>query len=284
MNDFNLEHYYTSVYDEADRFTTIRKVVFSCIFMISMLAVVIKVDYLLYFSAASLVALQILASFFKAKIDGLYMLGHNLQKHSMLVTTLPQTLDHREITRLKGEVSLSVEMKVQEKITNNVDSVVYDNEDSYSGIEKLMKMIHENSFLNSQFYKYKYEYSKKILIVSGFSCFILLIVFLPFLKNDDLLILMPKFGFAILSLGVIYEIFEETVKTKKTADLMASVDSYLCSILDSDHKDEIIIDVFSRYNEAKLITPNIPSSIYIKHSERVKNLWKSRFSIQPLEQ
>ncbi|HRJ53331.1 MAG TPA: hypothetical protein PLE99_11225 [Candidatus Thiothrix moscowensis] len=270
----DLEHYYTSVYDEAARYSSFRKWLFKIMLLFLVVSVFVN-GYLLYIIMTALFFCQISISYLKSQVDRLYMLGHNLQKHSMLGNTMPDSIDVEDVANLKSQVSLGVVDAVKKKIEQQQDSVTYFKEDSYSGLEKLRWMIHENSFKNSHFYNYSYAENMRMFVVAIVILIFSLLILMPYIKDDPSLTI-PKLAFTILSIGLIYEFFEETMKTKKTVDLMKGVDEFLSKNTSAD--SQIIIDVFSRYNEAKLITPNIPFSIYNKHGDRIASLWKQKMA------
>ena len=58
---------------------------------------------------------------------------------------------------------------------------------------------------------------------------------------------------------------------------MKSIDSFLSS--ENKQNTCSITDLFSRYNEAKLITPNIPNSVYKKYQSRLNEGWNGRKNI-----
>lgn len=273
MND--LEHYYTSIYDEADDYVLLRKALLVFFFLV--LATSIYVDgEKLYIATLAIVLLQILVWVLKIKIDNLYHLAHNFQKYELLRNIFNEEIDVDEISDLKQKVSIKVSKEVKRKKQNNIDSVVYANISTSSEIDALKDKIHENSYFNHHLYGHTYDRNMKIVAVFFIITVIPILFFIPYIKIDPELS-FPRLIFTLLSFSLIYEFFESTLKYKETLRVMKSIDSFLSS--ENKQNTCSITDLFSRYNEAKLITPNIPNSIYKKYQSRLNEGWHGRKNI-----
>lgn len=277
MNDLDL--YYQSFYDEADFFILIRKIFFVAILILLVLSMFIEdqsnKDYV-YYIMGGLFFLQIFTTYFKYKIDSLYHMGITLQKCDLIAKTIPNSLDSENILYLKNQVTNRILKRISKKLLQrSSDSESHMNYNQlFMGVENLKKNIHENSYVSSCYYKYSYDF--KFIYFGGtviIFIFLPLIFLLPSLRFDSNLF-FPRLVLTILSLGIIYEFFDEIIKTKRTYKMMSYVDRYITTHQDIDCMD--ILNLFSTYNEAKLITPDIPKYIYKQNRQRVNDLWEEK--------
>lgn len=195
----------------------------------------------------------------------------------MLGNVFNGNVDSEEIADLKQRVSVNVSDAVKKKKQNKIDSVVYANISAASEIEILKNKIHVNSYFNHHLYKHTYDRNIKIAALFIVITLIPILFFIPYIKIDPELS-FPRLIFTLLSFSLIYEFLEATLKYKETSRVMKSIDSSLSS--EKKQSTYFITDLFSRYNEAKLITPNIPDSVYKKYKSRLNEGWNGRRNIQ----
>ncbi|MDD5359697.1 MAG: hypothetical protein PHI02_05470 [Sulfurovaceae bacterium] len=268
----SLEHYYTSIYDEADIYSAWRIFILSLLF-ISLGCSVYTQGIWLYVSAFSVILFQIIVWVLKIKINNLNTLAHNFQKYALLTKVFSNAFDANEISDLKRQVSLYVSKKAKEKEDEGISSVEYTKFQNISNIKKLQMMIHENSYFNHYLYEKTYKRNFYISLILILISIIPLVYLAPLIKLDSDLSI-PRLVFSLLSFTLIYEFIENTYNYKKTSQAMKNIDSYLYQ--NSSLNDNVITEIFSRYNEAKLITPNIPNSIYKKYETRINESWNER--------
>jgi hypothetical protein len=270
----DLEFYYTSFYDEADFFTLIRKIFFLLIFSLLVASMYIDDDNKInvYLITAGLLLLQVITVYLKYLKDKLYYAGITLQKYYLLFKLIPNALDKNNAVYLMSKASNRVLKRVNDKKSSSTCD--YANDGSIPlEINDFVKQIHENSFLNSWYYKYHYDRSRLTAVLFFSLIFISFLAFLPLLNSDSQLF-YPRLTITVLSLGLFYEFYEEISKTKRTYKMMQYIDNFLTSNKNVDY--QTMLNLFSTYNEAKLITPDIPKSIYKHNRARVNILWEEK--------
>lgn len=272
----NLEHYYTSIYDEADIYSLWRISILLLLF-ISLAYSIYTKGIWLYISTFSVILFQTIVWILKIKINNLNILAHSFQKYALLTKVFPDTFDANEISDLKRKVSLYVSKKVKEKKDKGISSVEYRKLQNLSNIKKLQMTIHENSYFNHYLYDKTYKRNFIISFILILISIIPIVYLAPLIKFDSDFSL-PRLVFTLLTFTLIYEFIENTYNYKQTSKVMKNIDSYLFQT--KSINDNSITEIFSRYNEAKLITPNIPSSIYKKYANRINESWNERAKYQ----
>ncbi|WP_280541498.1 hypothetical protein [Chromohalobacter sp. 11-W] len=268
----DLEYYYQSIFDEAERYSRLRVCfLFGILFLIS-LSVYAGERYL-YFLALGIFVIQFSLWGLAQKITALYNLGNSFQKQLMLSDLSVKTMDVAMIENQKQKTSNYVRRKVEGKKEKHSRNAEIPKNKTVLHAAKLRRLIHENAYFN--YHLFDKSYRRNLAILGACSAFILIsiLLFIPYVKvNSDLLPI--RLVYSLLSLGLLYEFLTSTLRYRATTEDMKNIDSYLSQAPAA--KESVLLEAFTRYSEAKALTPNIPNGVWEKNKDYLKEGWRSK--------
>lgn len=267
-----LEYYYQSIFDEAELYSRARNFLLFGMLCLLSLSVYSEEKYL-YFLILGIFIVQFLLWGLTQKITGLYNLGHSFQKQSMLSDLSINTMDVATLDSQKQKVSAYVKKKVKEKKKNQSNNSKKPIKKIILHAARLRRLVHENVYFNHHLFEKSYQ--RNIKILGGFFALIAIsiLLFIPhFQVNSDLSSL--RLVYTLLSFGLLYEFLTSTLRYRATKEEMKNIDIYLTQAPEAI--ESVLLEAFTRYSEAKILTPNIPNGIYEEHDDSLNEGWKSR--------
>ncbi|WP_379865036.1 hypothetical protein [Marinobacter sp. M5B] len=268
----DLEYYYQSIFDEAERYSRVRIYFLFGILCLIFLSVYADEKYL-YFLALGIFVVQFSLWGLAQKISTLYNLGHSFQKQLMLSDISIKTMDITMIENQKQRTSDYVRRKVEEKKKKYSRNTGIQKNKTILHAAKLRRLIHENAYFN--YHLFEKSYRRNLAILGACSALIMLsiLLFIPYVKgNSDLLPM--RLVYSLLSFGLLYEFLTSTLRYRATTEDMKNIDSYLAQAPAA--KESVLLEAFTRYSEAKVLTPNIPNGVWEKHKDYLKEGWRSK--------
>lgn len=269
----NLEHYLTELYNESKKHNK-----YTMLFLYLSLALLVISFYqkgvYVYFPAVFALFVQIISWYFTWKSKAYRNIANDIQVTYLLQKAYGEIQGKFNISELMARIPNNIHKKVTKKEKKNVDAD-YETGKTESCDYTLLKMIQENSFWNKHLYQASYERRIKIFYMLMFLFVFSVLLSIPFIKLDYNFTLIRIF-LGIMSLSIIYEVIENTLVFKRSAQQMAHVDSEISRI--NDLSKQQLMEIFSKYININFITPDIPNGIYLDNKDRLNKSWHQRVS------
>jgi len=268
----DLEYYYQSVFDEAEFYSFVRRWFLAVMLLLIFLSTYMDGKYL-YYLALGMFAGQFSLWLLAHRVITLYSLGHSFQKQFMLSDLAIKTMDVGTIEDQKQKTSNFVKKKVEAKRKKHTkkNEILKNKEVLHSA--KLRRLIHENAYFNYHLFGKVYNRNLFILFVFCALSLFFLFVFIPSVNSDSDLLVM-RLAFSVLSFSLLYEFLTLTLRYRATKKEMKDIDNYLTQAPAA--KESVLLESFTRYVEAKGLTPNIPNKIWEKNKAHLQKGWRSR--------
>jgi len=267
-----LEYYYQSIFDEAELYSRARNFLVLGMLCLLSLSVYAEERYL-YFFTLVIFLVQFSLWSLAQKITGLYNLGLSFQMQSMLSDLSIDTMDVATLDNQKQKASAYVRKKVEDKKKNQSNNSKTPTNKIILRATRLRRLIHENAYFNHHLFRKTYQRKIKILGTVFALIAISILIFIPYLQvNPDLSLF--RLVYTLLSFGLLYEFLTSTLRYRATTEEMKNIDNYLTQAPEAI--ESVLLEAFTRYNGAKMLTPNIPNDIYEKRNDSLNEGWKSR--------
>lgn len=258
--------------------------------------------FYIYYPSVFALMLQVCAWYFSWKSKELRRLAHEIQIALMLQKVYGEIVDKFSLSSLivsfPSEMHRKVE-KIGDLSSNNVSIIwllikkmeIYcfagilflykslESIDSYNTgntdepTAKLLKMVQGNTFWNHHLYKEEFRHRFKILFTIILIFISGILLSLPLIKLDENYTIVRLF-ITIASLPIFYELIESIIILRRSSLSMRDIDNDISRITDLNQHQ--LINVFSKYSNIILETPDISDRVFKKNKQQLKKSWNYR--------
>ena len=271
--EMNLELYLTELYNESKKFSRYT-MIFLYLSLIFLVVSFYQKGVHVYIPAVFALFMQFISWYFSWKSKVYKNIANDIQVTYLLQKAYGNALGKFNISELVARIPNNIHIKVSKKEMENTDDN-YESGETKDSDYALLKMIQENSFWNKHLYQASYDQRMNIFYIFMFLFSFAVIFSIPFIELDYDFVLVRIF-LGIMSLSIIYEVMENTLVFKRSAQLMAHVDGEISRI--NDLSKQQLMEIFSKYVNINFTTPDIPDGIYVKNKDRLNKSWRQRVS------